>query len=278
MLYGLLGNIKESLRYSFHNTVGRPLFWLGVMFFVIVTGLATYAVVYFKGINLFPVAVIFAIVHTLIDIVFLGFNVQILGNKELTFKGFTKTYLKGIKAGIIEVIYYAVLLGLFLLLRNIGIFGTYNAILLSLFTEITAGSFSLDTLSNILSFYHTDGTNLVSMLLIIVFILISFIAIMIIKVAQVNYARSEKFKDGFNFPLIHTRIKKVGVSKFIVAIIIYAFIFLILATISNLIVGLFGFLLNEDIASILLIFILAPLSTIFSMIFPIKYVSSLFVD
>jgi len=278
MFHELLGNIKESFRYTYNNTVRRPLFWLCITLIEIAIGLSLSIFTYFFEFENYNFAIIFVIIALIISISYFGLDVKILANKELNFKGFGKTILDGFKMLLIRII-YMIIFGIIIFILNItGIFGMHIYEVVSLFDLVLEENFSLTVVSDIGSLFFSEGVTALSILSFILFIVLSFFSFLIIVLASVNFARSGKFSAGFNFPQMHTRIKKTGILKFILAVIIYGLIFFVITVVLSIIVDLIGLIPNEVVSYIISNIVVAPILPIVYFILPFKYFGNLFVD
>jgi len=148
----------------------------------------------------------------------------------------------------------------------------------SLFDLVLEENFSLTVVSDIGSLFFSEGVTALSILSFILFIVLSFFSFLIIVLASVNFARSGKFSAGFNFPQMHARIKKTGILKFILAVIIFGLIFLAVTAVLSIIVDFVGLIPNETVSNIISNVVVAPILPIFYIILPLKFFGNLFVD
>jgi len=280
MFLGLLENIKESFRYSFHNTFRRPLFWLGLTLVVIAMSLCITGCIYFRNLGLFGIYILCLVIYLLLRIFFLGIDVKILGNEDLTFKGFTKTIVDGFKFLIVILIYGAIALLIFLILFFTGVLTIEKIYVVSAIISLFfKNNFSTDLPSYVMSAFFSDGVTALNILSLILLIVLSLFAFLIMTLAAVNFARSGgKIIAAFKFHEMHARIKKLGILKFYLALIIFALIIFVVTVLLSAIVGVIGLIPNETVGDIISIIVIAPVYPTLFLIFPIKYVGNLFVD
>jgi len=220
------------------------------------------------------------VIYLLLRVFFLGIDVKILGNEELTFKGFTKTIGDGFKFLIVILIYGAIAYFIFKILILAGVLSIEKmyavSAIIGLFFE---NNFSTDLPSYVMSAFFSDGVNAFSILSLILLIVLSLVGFLILTLVAVNFSRNGgKISAAFKFHQMHVRIKKLGILKFYVALIIFALIAFVITIILSVIVGVIGLIPNEIVGEIVSNIVIALIYPALFLIFPIKYVGNLFVD
>lgn len=282
-MVGIITNIGVTLGYTLENTIKRPGLWFALVGMAILTALVFTLGIGFMAIGGLPlndllpgitlpsfgiasliVGIVLFVIGIFLCFFFEGIAVQILANKEITFKGFFATIGKGFQIVVISII-YSIIIGI--ITAIIGALGIFGGAGVNLLQSAASGN----VLEGISQFF--SGMGVVSVICFIVLILIEIFFSLFLTAAEVNFARGGKFGAGFRLGEIFGRIGKLGWIKYILAFILFVIVMIIISAIVSLILFLFTLI---PVAGGVISAVVGCLFVPFIWIFGIKYWGNLF--
>lgn len=282
-MVGIITNIGVTLGYTLENTIKRPGLWFALVGMAILTtlvftlGIGLMAIGGLPLNDLLPgitlpsfgiasliVGIVLFVIGIFLSFFFEGIAVQILANKEITFKGFFGSIGKGFQLIVINII-YGIIIGI--ITAIIGALGIFGGAGVNLLQSAASGN----VIEGISQFF--SGMDVVSIICFIVLILIEIFFSLFLTAAEVNFARGGKFGAGFRLGEIFGRIGKLGWIKYILAFILFVIVMIIISAIVSLILFLFTLI---PVAGGVISAVVGCLFVPFIWIFGIKYWGNLF--
>lgn len=221
MSIGIGQNISESLGFTTNSTVKHIGRWFGMGILLCIP---------------------------IVNFIVLGMFLKALRNEEVNFSDVGKSFVQGLLATIITIIYLLIPTIIFMILGGAGFM-----------TGVLAGDFNVALGGALIGI-------VISSIIAIIFSLVSTPAL-------VRYARTGQFGSAFQFSEIFAMIKKLGWGKYILAIIVLCIVAFIMALIVGLIFGVIAII---PIVGLLIAAILSFLIDPFFLIFCVRYCGNLF--
>ena len=228
--------ILDAIKYPISDTRKFLIFCVLIILMSLSTILPSY------GLKDGTLAIILSIVTLIVSFIVLGYSVEVIkggteGNNTLPDFDYVKQFIIGIKALILDIIYFIIPAVIVLIVASAsGLFSSFTNIV---YVSIGAISNNTNNLTTIMAAIPKSTMNtftnaltvtlIVAIILFIIFSLMSF-------TGMVRFARSGSGTEGLRFREIIKDISKVGLVKIIVTLIVIY----IIAVALTFVIGLIG--------------------------------------